>query len=118
MNYNKDKIEFITVSGWYTTEPICYQHCWNQSNSVGEASNTLRKAWKHFKDNNQLIPNAKGVIKEPSFRPSILVTKAKDFRRHDVYMKDLPKGFSGKYDWKEIAAASLQYKPNKSRFKF
>ena len=118
MDYNKDEIEFITVSGYYTAEPNCFQHCWNQSSAVGETSNTLRKAWKQFKDNNQLIPNAKGVIKEPSFKPSKLVEKAREFRRHDVYMKDLPKGFSGKYDWKEIAAASMQYKPSKSRFKF
>ena len=118
MDHNNNKIEFITVSGYYVPEPLCFMHIWNQSNSVGEVVHILREAWKHFKANNQLIPNGKGETNEPSLKPSTYVAKAKEFRSRGSFMKDLPKGFSSKYNWSEIIAASMQYKPNKSRFKF
>ena len=118
MDYNKNEIEFTTVSGFYTPEPVCFVHVWNCSNSVGEVVHTLRDAWKQFKSKNQLLPNAKGMIKEPTFKPSAIMARVQAFRKKGAYMRELPKGFSGRYNWSEIISASMKYKTNESRFRF
>ena len=114
------KINFVNVGGYYQPEPVAFMHVWYRCKNVPEVAKILQTAWDRFKLGDTYIPdlNSKGKKTDPKLHASKLQEKAKSFRRKNVYMKQMPRHSTSKYDWEKIVSASMAYKDQQSTFNF
>tara|TARA_B100000085_G_C18291315_1_gene410314 strand:- start:3 stop:377 length:375 start_codon:yes stop_codon:yes gene_type:complete len=113
-------IGFVNVSGYYQPDPEAFVHVWNQCSNVPEVIDALNSAWQNFKqsDNYYAGTNSKGKKTDPKLSITNLQEKAKSFRKKGVYMKDMPRHSTSKYDWDNLVKISMTYKNPQKKFNF